>query len=112
VWKFNSWGWREVVQYFFNGALFDFGRAVPILTILIIIGIFAGFKLSNKKSDNYYPFSLLFIFWLLMFFGRSTWGDLLNIIPSMKEFHQSRFIVGVHVSGFFLVPIGLWYSTA
>ncbi len=129
VWKFNSWGWKEVLQYFFNGALFDFGR-FPVLTILILLGAFAIFsrrkkvaKIQSVKASTesinttttsladfeFYPFSLLFAFWLLMFFGRTTWGGLLDLIPSMKEFHQSRFIVGVHLSGFFLAPLGLWY---
>ncbi|MCX8009025.1 MAG: YfhO family protein [Patescibacteria group bacterium] len=117
VWKFNSYGWREVAQFFFNGALFDFGRGFPILTVLLLIGGFCVFlQKENTQSDErndpqyhtLYPFSFLFLFWMLMFFGRTTWGGLLDIIPSMKEFHQSRFIVGVHLAGFFLIPIGLW----
>jgi len=131
VWKFNSWGWKEVMQHLLNGNLFDFGR-FPVLTLLIFLGGFGAFWLHNKRQatsvkqqadtklealtpdaltldafPSYTSFSFLFLFWLLMFFGRATWGSLLDIIPSMKEFHQSRFIVGLHVSGFFLVPIGV-----
>lgn len=86
IWKFDSYGAPEVLTRLFNGDLFDFGR-FPILTILVFIGLFVGRN-----------FSLLFIFWLLMYFGN---------IPLLQEFHQSRFIVGVHLAGLFLIPIAL-----
>lgn len=97
VWKFNSYGAKEVMTRLGNGALFDFGR-LPIITGLVLIGLFAA---------DYVPFTLLFFFFLLLYFGRTTWGNLLNVIPTMHEFHQSRFIVGVHAAGMFLAPIGL-----
>ena len=95
VWKFNSYGAKEVLARFGNGALFDFNR-LPIFTALIIIGMFVSPE-----------FALLFIFWLLLYFGRTTWGNLINIIPSFKENHLSRLIVGVQQAGLFLAPIGL-----
>lgn len=100
IWKFNSFGYREVLTNLINGALFDFGRW-PILTVLIMIGLFAG------ATDRQFAFSLLFFFWILMYFGRTTWGGLFNLIPGMSEFHLSRFIVGVHIAGLFLIPIGI-----
>ncbi len=116
IWKFNSYGWRQIMEWFVNGDLFDFGRSIPIFTILLLIGGASAFlaKLPEQSSENQEsigrlaPFSLLFSFWLLMFFGRTTWGGLLDLIPSMKEFHQSRFIVGVHLAGLFLIPFGIW----
>jgi len=97
VWKFNSYGVKEVMTRLGNGALFDFGR-LPIITGLIIVGLF---------TIQYPQFTLLFIFFLLLYFGRTTWGNMLNIIPAMREFHQSRFIVGMHLAGIFLAPVGL-----
>jgi len=94
VWKFNSYGAKETITRLFNGDLFDFGR-LPIFTALVLIGCFV--------SPH---FAFLFIFWLLLYFGRTTWGPLIDLIPTMKEFHLSRFIVGVHLSGLFLAPIG------
>ncbi len=119
VWKFNSYGWKETMTRLFNGDLFDFGRA-PLFTLLILIGVIvcliSQFTMNDKRSTNdkkgLYPFSFLFIFWLLMYFGRTTWGGLIDLIPGMKDFHLSRFIVGVHVSGMLLAPIGLmWLVT-
>ncbi len=96
VWKFNSYGVKEIVTRLGNGALFDFGR-LPVMTGLVLVGLFAAAP----------EFTLLFVFFLLMYFGRTTWGNLFDIIPGMKEFHLSRFLVGVHAAGLFLAPIGL-----
>jgi hypothetical protein len=103
VWKFDSYGAKETMIRLFNGDLFDFGR-LPYLTILIFIGIFAGLR-----TPQYSTFSILFIFWLLMYFGRTTWGSIIDIIPGMKDFHLSRFLVGLHVTGMLLAPIGFSY---
>ncbi|MFH0749714.1 MAG: hypothetical protein V1917_02240 [Candidatus Gottesmanbacteria bacterium] len=97
VWKFNSFGAVEVVTKLVNGELFDFGR-LPVFTLLVLIGLFASIK-------TVFPF--LFLFFLLLFFGKTTWGNLLNIIPGMSEFHGHRFIVGLHLTGLFLAPLGL-----
>lgn len=136
VWKFNSFGVKEVVIKFINGDLFDYGR-FPIYSGLVFIGFFTvlwqkslshGYIASLKKNnmtmqqcDNkletsngkekhpYFPFGILFIFFLLLFFGRTTWGSLIDLIPGMKEYHLHRFIIGLHLIGLFLAPIGfLW----
>lgn len=136
VWKFNSYGAKETLSRLGNGDLFDFGR-LPVYTALVIVGVFAVLRKKyhvsgvrkedgqinnrtmqqyNNENDSdedrlnshpYFPFAVLFIFWLLLYFGRTTWGNLINFIPTMKEFHLSRFIVGVHLAGLFLAPIGL-----
>jgi hypothetical protein len=67
---------------------------------------------TNAFNEQYmymFPLSLLFLFFLLLYFGSTTWDTLLYLIPSMNEFHQHRFIVGVHLMGLFLAPIGLMW---
>lgn len=122
IWKFNSFGWQDVLIKLYNGEIFDFGR-FPWLTLFVFIGIYAATYIKNhefrilkqelKLNDHnfsYFPLSLLFLFWVAMYFGRTTWGGLIDLIPGMSEFHLSRFIVGIHLSGLFLAPIGLWAS--
>lgn len=130
VWKFDSYGWKETIIRLFNGDLFDFGRA-QVITYLTLLGaitsmcvrksgkIFAGTTSELRIQENFstneardlFPFSFLFIFWILFYFGRTTWGGLIDIIPGMKEFHLSRFLVGVHISGMILAPIGfMWLA--
>ncbi len=110
VWKFDSFGYREVLKNLFNGDLFDFGR-LPILTLLVGIGFFIA--LLNNQATGLASFAFLFAFWLLLYFGRTTWGGLVDLIPGMSEFHLSRFIVGVQAAGLFLIPIGIqWISSS
>lgn len=103
IWKFNSYGAYEIVRQFFQGEIFDFQRA-PVLTYLVIIGFFV-----TILNTRLFPFALLFILSLLFYFGRTTWGGFIDLIPGMKDFHQHRFIVGVHVAALFLLPAGLEY---
>lgn len=102
IWKFDSYGVNEIVAKLLNGDLFDFGR-LPILTILVGFGLFRALA----GSPSYFPFALLFMGMLGLYFGRTTWGALVDLIPGMKEFHLSRFIVGVHLAGLFLIPLGV-----
>lgn len=101
IWKFNSYGWYEVVRQYLGGEIFDWQRW-PIITILTTIGFFI--LLADAR---YFPFALAFGMWTLVYFGRTTWGGLLDLIPGMKDFHQHRFIVAVQMASLFLVPIGL-----
>jgi hypothetical protein len=133
VWKFDSYGWKETITRLFNGDLFDFGRA-QVITYLTILGSIvcllpransmnheSGIRNHGKDENNHnslftihnslFPFSFLFIFWIIFYFGRTTWGGLIDIIPGMKEFHLSRFLVGVHIAGMILAPIGFAWLT-
>lgn len=124
IWKFNSYGWKDVLTKLFNGELFDWGR-FPAYTLLVLTGaiaatgtIFPHLSASGEKNGQYaddrenvtrgngwFAFTLLFAFWILMYFGRTTWGSLIDLIPGMTEFHLSRFLVGVHAIGLFLAPL-------
>jgi len=103
IWKFDSYGWFEVIRQLFQGEIFDWGR-IPVVTILTIIGFFT--ILANTRL---FPFALIFAMWLILYFGRTTWGGLINLIPGMNDFHQHRFIVGVQIAAIFLLPAGLNY---
>ncbi|MBI3342565.1 hypothetical protein HY032_00210, partial [Candidatus Gottesmanbacteria bacterium] len=131
-WKFASYGAKETIVRLLNGDLFDWGRG-PWMSALVIVGLVAAawpkhelrsmnYEVRENNRNNsrlpdslfiihnsYFAFSVLFIFWLLLYFGRTTWGGVIDLIPGMKEFHLSRFIVGVHAAGLFLVPIGAWW---
>lgn len=101
IWKFNSYGWYESIRQFLQGELFDWKRA-PLVTVLVVAGFF-----SLLTSPDKFTFALLFAFWFLLFFGRPTWGSLIDLIPGMKEFHLHRFILGIQMAGLFLIPAAL-----
>ena len=98
IWKFNSYGWYEVIRQFLQGEIFDWQRT-PILTAIITVGFF----LAALKTELL-PFTISFALMFVLYFGRSTWGGLIDLIPGMKDFHQHRFIVGVHLTSLFLLP--------
>ncbi|MFZ2024659.1 MAG: hypothetical protein WAV51_00025 [Microgenomates group bacterium] len=106
IWKFNSFGVIEVVTKLVGGALFDFGR-LPVMTLLIIIGICVTLITQKETNKQLQPLGILFFFFLVLFFGRTTWGGLIDLIPGMSDFHGHRFIVGLHLAGLFLAPIGI-----
>jgi len=107
VWKFNSFGIIEVITKFVGGELFDFGR-LPVMTTFILIGLFVTL-ITNETKKHIQPLGILFFFFLVLFFGRTTWGGLIDLIPGMSDFHGHRFIVGLHLAGLFLAPIGaMW----
>lgn len=101
-WKFNSYGAKETIVRLLNGELFDWDRG-PWMTVMVIVGLIA----AVWPGTPYFPLALLFLFWLFMYFGRTTWGGIIDLIPGMREFHLSRFIVGIHTAGLFLIPIGI-----
>lgn len=100
--KWNSYGANQVITMFLQGALYDFNR-FPILTALIILGWFVClYQLKNQ----YRLLALVFPFWLCLYFGRTTWGPLLDFLPMMKEMHLQRLLNGLHLVSFPLMGIG------
>ncbi len=104
VWKFDSFGAIDVVKKLVNGELFDFGR-FPLFTFFLFFGIVA--IVTDENDTHTRPLPWLFFFFLVLLFGRTTWGGLIDLVPGMKEFHQHRFIVGLHLAGLFLAPLGM-----
>ena len=102
--KYDSYGHSEVLQGLVTGTLFDFGR-LPFLTILAA----AGFVLCliRWKEKRYLIPVAIFVLWLLLFFGRATWGPLIDVLPMSRYLHMNRFIAGVHMGGILLMAVSL-----
>lgn len=114
--KFDSFGFAKIIKWFLNGELFDANRP-PVLTIIVIVGLFLFLYLWFKSKENkkekqnplYLLFPLLFFFWLALYFGRKTWGSVIDIIPLMEDMHIHRLINGVHFAGIFMIGLGAAY---
>ena len=101
--KWNSYGLRETVVMFLNGALFDFNRP-PVLTIFIIIGfLYCLYNFKEKKSKF---FLLNFVLMFCLYLGRTTWEKLIDLLPMMREMHQQRLINGLHLVSLPLIGMG------
>ena len=84
--------------------MFDYGR-LPSLTILAAVGL--AVCLKRWRQERYRLPVALFIVWLVLYFGRPTWGALLDLLPFSRDLHLHRLIAGVHLAGIFLMGIGL-----
>ncbi len=98
IWKFNSYGWYEVVRQFFQGEIFDWKRPA-VTTYLVAVGFF-----TLLLDEKLFIFAVMFLLWVFMYFGRTTWGGLFNLIPGLSDFHLHRFIVGIQIASLFLLP--------
>src|SRR5262249_25271589 len=107
--KWDSFGAATVMQYLVTGELLDHGR-LPVLTSLALIGaawILWGLYRTRKMN----PADALVLggaaLWLLVFFGRATWGPLLLLLGAVPDLHLHRTIGALHVFLVFLAAIGL-----
>jgi hypothetical protein len=104
-WKWDSFGAAQVMQFLVTGALLDFGRP-PVLTLLAAAGL-ARIAQRWYRTRNVPPDHVAIAagagLWLLVFFGRATWGPLLVILGAVRDLHLHRVIGGLQV---FLVLLG------
>ena len=101
----DSFGARKVLGWLFTGKLFDNGR-FPVVTVLVFVGVLvclvrARTELRARALVGAFTFNLL------VFFGRPTYGPLLNRLPAFGDVQILRFIMGVHLAGILLAGVGL-----
>jgi hypothetical protein len=102
--KYDSFGHEWILGNLVRGNLFDFGR-LPVLTVLAAVGL--GVCIRNWRDERYrFPVALA-ILWLLAYFGRATWGALLDLLPGSRDLPFHRLIGGIHLGGIMLMGIGL-----
>jgi hypothetical protein len=102
--KVDSYGYAWVLGALVKGELFDFGRP-PVLTLLAAAGL--ATCLWRWRKERYRVPVALFVAWLLLYFGRPTWGVLLDLLPLSRDLHLHRLIAGVHLGGILLIGLGL-----
>ena len=102
--KYDSYGHSEVLSGLINGHLFDFNR-FPSLTYLIFVGFVIS--LFRWREERYLIPVSIFLIWLLLYFGRSSWGPLIDLLPMSRYLHMHRFVAGVHLGGIFLIAVAL-----
>ena len=102
--KYDSYGYEWALGALVRGELFDFGR-FPSLTILAGVGLIVC--LWRWREERYRVPVALFVLWLLLYFGRPTWGVLLNLLPMSHDLHLHRLIAGVHLGAIYLMCLGL-----
>ena len=103
--KYNAYGWEWTLRVLVRGELLDYGR-FPSLTLLAGLGL--GVCIARWRQGEKYRFLVLFpLFWLLLYFGRPTWGALLDLLPLGRDLHLHRLIAPVHLGAIGLAGAGL-----
>ena len=103
--KFNSYGHSALVSSLVSGQLFDGVNRIPSLTYLVFLG-FIVCLLRRRNERHLIPIAI-FLLWLMLYFGRETWGSLIDLLPFSRDIHMHRFIGGVHLGGIFLIAVAL-----
>jgi len=101
----NGYGARRILSWLVTGKVYDAGR-FPIITLLVVIGI-AVVIARWRKSVLGRAIVVLWIVCLLLTFGRTTFGGLVDIIPGSTDIFFRRFLMGAQLSGLFLAGIGV-----
>lgn len=89
--QLDSYGHSMVLRGLVVGDLFDFDR-FSSLTYLVAVGFVIC--LRRWRNERYLIPVAIFSFWLLLYFGRSTWGGLIDLLPLSSDIHMKRFIGG------------------
>jgi hypothetical protein len=101
-WKWDSYGAGPIVKALFSGNVFDYLR-LPVLTFLVFLGLGASFW---KRTPENRLVRNLFFLWMVLFFGRATWGNLTKLLPATSDLHFHRLVGAVHLFGIFLIGLG------
>jgi hypothetical protein len=102
---YDSFGAKQIMTWFASGELFDRGRLLPMVTILVAAGIVTA-AWRFRRDERARVLLGLFVLSLLLFFGRPTWGSLLRVLPGSGDLFLRRFISGVHLAGLYLAGVG------
>lgn len=100
--RFDSHGALQVLRWLVTGALFDNGR-LPVLTVLLGAGLLVA-VVTNARTHRL--FAVLFVTWVILYFGRPTLGALVDLLPFHEGLLLHRFVGGVHMFGLVLIGIG------
>ncbi len=100
----NSYGARQVMAWLLSGQLYDW-RRLPVITILVGAGLVACVR-RWSYDERARALSGAWLLSLLLFFGRTTWGPLLDILPGNQSLLFQRYIMGVHLAGLALAGVG------
>lgn len=100
----NSYGAPRVLSWLFTGQIFDHGR-IPVITIFAGIGFLACLVRWRRDLKSRALVTVLLVS-LVLFFGRSTLGFLVDVLPGSRDIFFRRFIVGVQLSGILLAGVG------
>ena len=106
----NGYGAGKMLSWLVTGRLLDSGR-FPIVTLLAAVGLAVAID-SWRREEAYRALVLVFIGCLLLTFGRTTFGFLIDLIPGNRDLFFRRFIAGVHLAALLFAGVGAAWAGA
>src|SRR5262249_42632735 len=82
----------------------------PVLSLLSLAGVVLlvwRYRKTRKLSTPEWFVLIGSVFWLLVYFGRPTWGVLLILLGVSRDFHLHRILAVVQIFLLMLAAIGL-----
>ena len=101
--KWDSFGARAVLSALVRGELLDHGRW-PVLTALAFVGV--GWAIWRGPLRARLVAGLAVV-WTLLYFGRATWGRVIDVLPFASDIPMHRFIGGFHLFAIPVIACGL-----
>ena len=100
----NSYGARQVMDWLLTGQIYDW-RRLPVITLLVGVGLVTCVR-RWSYDERARVLGGAWLLSLLLFFGRTTWGALLNALPGNQSLLFQRYIMGLHLAGVALAGVG------
>lgn len=100
----DSYPASTILRWLVRGNLYD-GKHFPVITILATVGF--AVCLINLHQERSRILIGVWTVSLLVYFGRATWGNAIDILPGSEDLQMHRFIIGVQFAGLFMAAIGL-----
>ena len=101
--KYDSYGAPAILGWLVTGDLMDHGR-LPVITALVALGILAAVVLRRTALAR--TSLVLFVLWLVLYFGRPTLGALVSLFPMHDGLLLHRFIGSFELFAIVLIGIG------
>jgi hypothetical protein len=106
----NGYGARRVLDWLVSGQLLDHGR-LPVVTVFAALGFGLAWLAWASEADARAVLVALAVC-LLLAFGRTTFGSLVDLIPGSADLFFRRFMMGVQLAALLLAGRGAAWLAA
>ena len=108
----RGYGAGQVVEWAFSGKLFDAKRSFPVISLAVLAG--TALAVARWRGEALARALLaLLLSSLLLSFGPTTWGPLLDAVPAHADLYFRRFMMGAQLAGTYLAGLGaVWVGNA
>jgi hypothetical protein len=106
----DGYGARSVLHWLLTGQLLDHGR-LPVVTVFAALGFALAWLAWSSSADARALLAALAVC-LLLAFGRTTFGSLVDVIPGSADLFFRRFMMGVQLAALLLAGQGAAWLAA